>query len=45
LQEKEDSEIESAAKVVDDNLTLSMVQFECLVSDLKTKHLAEMRMI
>ena len=34
-----------AAKVEDENLTLSMNQFELLLSDLKTKHLAEKRML
>ena len=34
-----------AKAVKDDTLTLSLAQFECLVSDLKTKHLSEMKMI
>ena len=34
-----------AGKVEDENLTLSMNQFELLLSDLKTKHLAEKRML
>ena len=43
--EEQDSVIEVAKQVVDDNLTLSMAQFEMLISDLKTKHLAEKRML
>jgi len=43
----QDSVIEVAKDVVDEceNLTLSMAQFEMLLSDLKTKHLAEKRML
>ena len=38
--DEQDSVIEVA-----ENLTLSMAQFEMLISDLKTKHLAEKRML
>lgn len=41
----EDQEIDDE-KVADvENLTLSIAQFEMLLSDLKTKHLAEKRML
>ena len=41
----QDSVIEIGKDVEDENLTLSMAQFEMLLSDLKTKHLAEKRML
>ena len=37
--------IEAAKVAVDENLTLSMAQFEMILSDLKTRHLAEKRML
>ena len=45
LDTLDDSVIEAAKEVADENLTLSMAQFEMLLSDLKTKHLAEKRML
>ena len=39
---------EGGVGIMDDeekNLTLSMTQFEMILSDLKTKHLAEKRML
>ena len=41
----EDQEIEDDKAADVENLTLSIAQFEMLLSDLKTKHLAEKRML
>ena len=43
--DEQDSVIEVGKEATDENLTLSMAQFEMLLSDLKTKHLAEKRML